>query len=258
MNTSPPSMEEPPYPHPRTGGSLIIAYQVKAKKVLIVGGGLVASGRLLKTLEADADAILVSPREGLCPEVAYRVDAGQVNDYRDRKFVNDDLKDDLAMVMVAIDDPVESRRIYLMCKDLRIPVNIADVPPECDFYFGSEIRRGALQIMVSTNGRGPRLAAITRRKIEASLPPNVGDAVDKVGQLRAMLRVQVPQPEAGKKRMDWMSQVCEKWQLDELAEMDEPTMKSLLTEYEAGTIPEYKDTKARAHGESTKSSCVIS
>ena len=88
------------------------------------------------------------------------------------------------MVLVAIDDPVASKQIYYYCKEQRISANISDVPPLCDFYFGSVHRDGPLQIMVSTNGKGPRLAALIRQRIAAGLPTNAGDAILKVGELR--------------------------------------------------------------------------
>jgi precorrin-2 dehydrogenase / sirohydrochlorin ferrochelatase len=107
------------------------------------------------------------------------------------------------MVLVAIDDVPASTAFWKLCKRLRIAANIADVPPECDFYFGSVHRDGPLQIMVSTNGNGPKLANIIRRGIASSLPANVGDAIVKVGQLRKRLRKVAPNIAEGPKRMQW-------------------------------------------------------
>ncbi|KAK1907534.1 hypothetical protein P3342_005861 [Pyrenophora teres f. teres] len=148
---------------------------IRNKRVLVVGGGEVAAGRIVNVLNADAKITLVSPREGLNDEVAYRIDQGQV-DYVDRKFEPSDL-DGVDMVLTAVDDPEASSQIYKLCKERRIAANIADVPPECDFYFGSVHRDGPLQIMVSTNGNGPKLANIVRRQIAATLPYNIGAAV---------------------------------------------------------------------------------
>jgi len=107
------------------------------------------------------------------------------------------------MVMTAVDDPIASSEIWKLCKEKNIPANIADVPPECDFYFGSVHRDGPLQIMVSTNGKGPRLANIVRRRIAETLPKNTGEAIEKVGRLRRMLRVVAPEGKQGPKRMAW-------------------------------------------------------
>ena len=126
---------------------------------------------------------------------------GQVH-YYDRKFEPSDL-DNMDMVLTAIDDPEASSRIWKLCKERKIAANIADVPPECDFYFGSVHRDGPLQIMVSTNGNGPKIASIVRKQIAANLPKNIGAAIQRVGHLRRKLRKVAPAPEEGPKRMKW-------------------------------------------------------
>jgi precorrin-2 dehydrogenase/sirohydrochlorin ferrochelatase len=161
----------------------------------------VAAGRIVNILNADAKVTVVSPRSGLNEEVAHRIDRNQV-DYVDRKFEPSDL-DGVDLVLTAVDDPEASSQIYKLCKEKRIPANIADVPPECDFYFGSVHRDGPLQIMVSTNGNGPKLANIVRRRIASSLPSNIGAAIQRVGLLRRKLRRIAPGSEEGPKRMQW-------------------------------------------------------
>lgn len=155
----------------------------------------------MNVLNADAKVTVVSPSDGLNDEVAYRIAQKQV-DFIDRKFEPSDL-DNVDMVLCAIDDPVASSQVYKLCKERRIAANIADVPPECDFYFGSVHRDGPLQIMVSTNGNGPKLANIVRRQIAANLPNNIGAAIQKVGELRRKLRKVAPASEEGPKRMKW-------------------------------------------------------
>ena len=157
----------------------------------------------MNLLNADANVTVISPRSGLNPEVAYRIDRSQVT-YHDKLFEPTDLDDpEISMVLTAIDDPEASSQIWKLCKLKRIAANIADVPPECDFYFGSVHRDGPLQIMVSTNGNGPKMANIVRRRIAENLPPNIGDAIKKVGQLRRKLREVAPRPDEGSKRMQW-------------------------------------------------------
>ncbi|KAJ5414758.1 siroheme synthase Met8 [Penicillium cosmopolitanum] len=209
--------------------------QSKSKHVLVVGGGEVAAGRILHALNADARVTVVSPTSGLNPEVSYRIAENQVT-HIDRTFEPSDL-DNADMVLCAIDDPEASTQVWKLCKERRIPANIADVPPECDFYFGSIHRDGPLQVMVSTNGNGPRLAAIVRRKIADALPENMGAAIENVGSLRKMLRAVAPDAKEGAKRMKWMSAVCEEWELDDLVKMTEEDMVALLTHYAAGDVP---------------------
>ncbi|KAI1024553.1 hypothetical protein LB503_007453 [Fusarium chuoi] len=223
------------YPPVQPGGSLILAWQIKHKKVLVVGGGEVAAGRILNCLNADANVTVVCPKSGLNDEVAYRVSEGQVA-HVDRVFEPEDL-DGASMVLVAIDDPAASTVVWKLCKERRIPANIADVPPECDFYFGSIHRDGPLQIMVSTNGKGPRLAAAIRQFIAKQLPKNAGNAIETIGELRLRLRKMAPKPEDGPKRMLWMSKVSDTYKWDEMCGLTDEDMDNLLLFYPANKVP---------------------
>lgn len=254
------------FPQVKPGGSLILAWQIKGKNVLVVGGGevrcsalhltrypfktvsshlirtclQVAAGRIVNLLNADAHVTVVCPRQGLNPEVAYRVESGQIQ-HRDRVFLPLDLEPEkkVSMVLTAIDDPDASTRIWKYCKKQKVPANIADVPPECDFYFGSVHRDGPLQIMVSTNGNGPRLAASIRKQIAEMLPNGTGASIEKVGMLRRKLRKVAPgtTTEDINKRMGWMSQVCDKWSTDDFNQMDEADMERLIQSYQPGLVP---------------------
>jgi precorrin-2 dehydrogenase/sirohydrochlorin ferrochelatase len=195
----------------------------------------VAAGRILHCLNADADVTVVSPAARLNPEVAYRVSQNQVS-HINRNFEPADL-DGADMVLVAVDDPAASTTIWKLCKERRIPANIADVIPECDFYFGSVHRDGPLQIMVSTNGKGPRLASMIRKFIAKHLPSNAGRAIDAVGQLRVKLRQIAPRPEEGPKRMAWMTKVSEAYPWDEMCELSEEDLANLLRFYPSGKVP---------------------
>ncbi|TVY17434.1 Siroheme biosynthesis protein met8 [Lachnellula arida] len=230
-------MGEEEFPEVEGGGSLILAWQIRNKRVLVVGGG--EARRILNVLNADAKVTVVSPREGLNKEVAYRIEKGQV-DYVDRKFEPSDL-DGVDMVLTAVDDPEASTQIWKLCKERKIAANIADVPPECDFYFGSVHRDGPLQIMVSTNGKGPRLANIVRRSIAEKLPENLGEAITKVGKLRQMLRTVAPKPEEGPKRMSWVSDA---YSLDDLCEMSDGDIEALLRFYASDKVPRLGCLKA--------------
>ena len=204
-----------------------------------------AAGRILNLLNADAIVTVISPRAGLNEEVRYRIDNNQVK-YIDRIFQPSDLDHPWSLVLTAIDDPEASSEIWKLCKERRLNANIADVPPECDFYFGSVHRDGPLQIMVSTNGNGPRMAASIRKKIAQTLPPNLGDAITKVGSLRKKLRVVAPEPEDGPKRMKWMSAVCDQYSLEDFIAMTEDDMEVLLQSYIPGTVPSFEDVRLRS------------
>ncbi|KAF7800266.1 hypothetical protein EIP86_011513 [Pleurotus ostreatoroseus] len=232
-----------------TGGSLLLAWQLKDKHVLIVGGGEVASGRIESVLVADAKITLISPRHGLHPLTKQFIDATDRITYHDRTFAGPQDLDGVDMVLTAIDDVDTSREICTLCRAARIPINVADIPPSCDFYFGSQLRRLPLQIMISTNGKSPKLANIVRRKVEESLPEGIENAISKVGQLRGKLRERAPGVggDVGKRRMRWMIDICNAWDIEELALLDHEMMERLLdVGWEKNRVPKLADVSPEA------------
>ncbi|ORY33080.1 putative NAD(P)-binding-domain-containing protein [Naematelia encephala] len=213
-----------PYPPIIKGASLLIAYRLENRPVLLIGGGAVAAGRLFFLLESGAHVTLVSPRSGLDPSILYRIETSNTSDitYHDRYFLgrSDPLNvSDYAMVLTAIDDNPLSYEVYESCRDERVTVNVADVPPKCDFYFGAQLRQGPLQIMISTGGMGPKIGAMVRDIVRKAIPDNIQEAIQGVGALRTDLRKRAPGVggDLGKKRMEWMIGICDKWGLGDMA-----------------------------------------
>ena len=235
----------PPDVSSLSGGSLLVAWQLKDKHVLIVGGGDVASGRIESVLVADARITLIAPAAGLHPLTRELLAACPARiTHHDRVFAGPADLDGVDMVLTAVDDVAASRRICALCRERRIPVNVADIPPSCDFYFGSQIRSGPLQIMISTNGRSPKLANIIRRQIEACIPEHAGEAIEKVGELRTKLKERAPGVggDVSKRRMRWMVDVCSSWDMDELAMLDDEMMGRLLDEgWEKHKVPRLEE-----------------
>jgi len=147
------------------------------------------------------------------------------------------------MVLTAIDEAGLSSKICEVCRKDKIPVNVADVPGECDFYFGSTMRNGPLSVMVSTNGKGPRIAARLRRKLEASIPGNAGRALENVGKLRGELRkiANGKDKEDIDRRMEWMRRVCDRWSVSEFDKMDDRMLRGVLDGWDKGEARGYWD-----------------
>ncbi|KAI6036874.1 siroheme synthase [Pisolithus microcarpus] len=210
------------------GASLLVAWQLKDKHVLIVGGGDVASGRIESVLAADARLTIISPSSGLHPLTKLFIEGSYPITYHDRTFGGVEDLSGVDMVLTAIDDVSQSRTICALCRDLKIPVNVADIPDSCDFFFGSQIRDA------------PNFANIIKRKIENHLPEHAGDAIANVGRLRTLLKERAPGVggEVSKRRMKWMVDVCNSWDFQELAHYSMPG-------WENGTVPEPADLGVR-------------
>ncbi|BGP52251.1 Bifunctional dehydrogenase and ferrochelatase [Rhodotorula kratochvilovae] len=246
-----------PYEAPQPTGSLLLAFQTRKLSILLIGGGVVAASRLYHLLCAQpARIVVLAPENGTSDEVRWRLTstdaaavagrAGIEVEWRahalEREKVEQEI-DGFDMVLTALDDAALSRAVYTACKARRVLVNVADVPPECDFYFGSVLRRGALSVMVSTNGKGPRVAARLRRRLEKALPPNAGAAIENVGLLRAALRKRENggEKEVIERRMEWMIRVSDRWSLAQLGEMDARMREDVLEGWERGEAKGYWD-----------------
>ena len=102
--------------------------------------------------------------------------------------------------------------------------------------------------MVSTNGKGPRLASTIRRFIARQLPRDAGRAIEAVGQLRVKLRQLAPRPEEGPKRMAWMTRVSDTYSWDEMCDLSDEDMDNLLRYYPSGKVPSLDVLKAMRNG----------
>ena len=77
-----------------------------------------------------------------------------------------------------------------------ILANSVDDPPHCDFYFGSVVSRGKLQIAISTAGESPAFAQRLRREIDEQLPEDLGPWLEDLGRLRREVLATHPRGES--------------------------------------------------------------
>ncbi|KAG6898335.1 hypothetical protein C0992_009010 [Termitomyces sp. T32_za158] len=228
-------------------GSLLIAWQLRNKNVLIIGGGEIAAQRIDSILITDANINVLAPHDGLNLRVQRLIqDYPDRITYHDRFFAGVEELQGMDMVLTALDDTELSREICDMCRKSRIPANAADIPDLCDFYFGSQIRDGPLQVMISTNGNGPKMANLVKKKLQSALTGVEGPAITKVGKLRAQLKIRAPGVggEVGKKRMKWMTDVCNVWDMEELALLDDSMIQHLLDDgWGKNCVPTFADLK---------------
>ncbi|KAI9021005.1 tetrapyrrole methylase [Phycomyces nitens] len=219
----------PNVPTPQGGASLMIAFQCQQKQVLVVGSNPIAASRCLASLEANAHVKLIGNKDAMCPELLYRVQHSQVewisNEFTTESLVNVDL------AFVCDVDPDQALAIATQCRQHRVPVNVTDRNDLCDFFMTSNYRDQSLQIAVSTNGEASKLANRVRRHIATSLPPRLGDAIRRVGVLRKKVRQSDPSLASRTRRMRWLSQICEYWSMERLAQLSDKDMEDLLESY---------------------------
>jgi len=114
-----------------------------------------------------------------------------------RDFAPEDLEGAF-LVIAATDDPEANRRAGAEAGRRGALVNVVDQPGLCDFFVPAVVRRGRLQVAVSTGGASPALAHRLRRRFEAELGPEYADYVEIVSDFRARLKARVD--DAGARR----------------------------------------------------------
>jgi uroporphyrin-III C-methyltransferase / precorrin-2 dehydrogenase / sirohydrochlorin ferrochelatase len=155
---------------------------------LLVGAGAVALEKIGPLLAAEANLRVVAP--SVRTEIQELADAGQLQVVQ-REWSPHDL-DNTFMVIAATDDPAVNAAVYEAAVERNILCNSVDDPPHCDFYFGSVVTRGDLQIAISTAGESPALAQRLRKEIDAQLPQDLGPWLAETGRLRREVLANVP------------------------------------------------------------------
>jgi len=160
----------------------------------------------------------------------------------ERPFELSDLEGNF-LVIAATDSAEVNAAVYRGAVERDILANSVDDPPHCDFYFGSVVSRGALQIAVSTAGESPAVAQRLRREIDEQLPRDLGPWLEDVGRLRREVLATHPRGEARKALLHQLAhrQLCDSASCPSrkmaLAPLDTPTSDSSGKVYLIGAGP---------------------
>ena len=157
--------------------------KLEGKQVLVVGGGKVGESKIEGLLETGA-RIRVVAREAT-PVVREWAREGKI-ELELRPFVPADL-DGAFLTVVATSSRTLNERIYHEAQQRRVLCNIVDVPDLCDFFYPSIVRRGDLQIAVSTAGQSPSLAQKIRQQLEKQFGPGYAAWVKELGETRKLI-----------------------------------------------------------------------
>jgi precorrin-2 dehydrogenase / sirohydrochlorin ferrochelatase len=148
-------------------GYLSISVNLDGRQCVVVGGGEVAERKVAALREAGGRVCVISPK--LTAELQRLASVNAV-EHLAREWKSGDLKDCL-IAFAATGDAEVDRTIAGEARALRVPINVADEPELCDFFMPSVVRRGDLQIAISTSGASPALASRIRRDLQAIIGP---------------------------------------------------------------------------------------
>lgn len=156
-----------------------LVVRVAGRRVLVVGGGVIALRKTEGLLASGASVTVVSPEfvDGFAELDVVRVE---------RRYEPSDL-DGAWLVVAATNDPVVQQQIFDQCEARSVFCNAVDDPDRCSFILPAVERRGPVLVTVSTQGRSPTLAKHLRNLLAAAIPENIEElAADLAAQRKAI------------------------------------------------------------------------
>ncbi len=170
-----------PAESPVEGHSYPVHLDLRDRRVLVVGAGVVAARKIERLVPTGADVTVVAP--AAIPQIAGRDDVkwhrrpyqqGEVAGYR------------LAFTCTGV--PEVDAQVFADGEASGVWVNSADDIENCSFILPAVARRGPLSVAVSTEGTSPALASWLRGRFQRELDDGVEELTRLLGAVRAELR----------------------------------------------------------------------
>lgn len=157
--------------------------KLAGRQCLVVGAGKVGEPKVAGLLETGALIRVVALDAS--PAVREWAREGKI-ELELRAFTPDDL-DGAFLAVVATNSRSLNERVYHEAQRRRVLCNVVDVPDLCDFFYPSVVRRGDLQIAISTSGQSPSLAQKIRQQLEKQFGPAYAAWVAELGETRKLI-----------------------------------------------------------------------
>jgi len=157
-----------------------IFLKLTGRSCIVIGAGNLAESKIESLREANAQVTVIAPHASV--RIVEMADSSEVI-WLQREYATGDLVGQF-LAVAATNVPEVNRAVFAEAEAAGILVNAVDDPPFCDFYFPSVVRRGYLQIAISTAGASPALAQRLRKEINSLLPLDAGNWLAELGNLR--------------------------------------------------------------------------
>jgi precorrin-2 dehydrogenase / sirohydrochlorin ferrochelatase len=153
------------------------------RRCLVIGAGKTAEEKILTLLRCGANVVVIAP-------AATRTIRGWAAEnkiiWEQRRFEVRDL-DRAFLVVVATAQKMLNRTIFEQAQQRRILCNVVRDRSNCDFYYPAVVRRGPLQIAISTAGYSGALAQRLRKQLESQFGPEWESWLRWLGEARSAL-----------------------------------------------------------------------
>jgi precorrin-2 dehydrogenase / sirohydrochlorin ferrochelatase len=157
--------------------------KLEGRDCLVLGAGAVGEQKIRGLLDCGARIRVVAPSASAA--VMEWANRGALT-WLQRRFEPADL-DGAFLAIAATSSPEVNHAVYREAHGRGILCNVVDDPPYCDFYYPAVVRRGQLQIAISTAGLSPALAQRIRKQLEHQFPPTYANWLEELGNRRTSL-----------------------------------------------------------------------
>ncbi|MEO5656542.1 MAG: bifunctional precorrin-2 dehydrogenase/sirohydrochlorin ferrochelatase [Nitrospiria bacterium] len=161
-----------------------IALNLKNRRVVVIGGGRIATRKIAELLPTGARVTVISPE--ISSRLARWAKDGRLEHCR-RVYRPGDLKG-ACLAVAATSLPAAHRPIAAEARRRAVWLNVVDEPVLCDFIAPAVIRRGDLTITISTGGRNPALARCLKEMLQGTIGEEYGRLTAALGAIRDGLR----------------------------------------------------------------------
>jgi precorrin-2 dehydrogenase/sirohydrochlorin ferrochelatase len=157
-----------------------IYLDIENRDVVIIGGGNVCARKAETMMKYGARVTIVSPE--FTDEIEKWAGEGCLSLKR-KEYDASDLEG-ANIVIASTDIQSVNEQIAADCRSRRIPVNVVDVTPLCEFIVPAIIETGSIQIAVSTGGKSPALARTLKEDLQRTIGPEYAEVNEALGSLR--------------------------------------------------------------------------
>ena len=172
-----------------------IYVELHEQPCIVIGGGKIAEGKVEGLLTAGAQVTIIAPN--LTSHLHTLVEQNKVA-YISRTYQHGDLADAF-MVICATDQAEINHQVWQEASANRQLVNVVDDTPRCNFIAPAILRKGDLNIAISTGGKAPALAVRLKERLQKEIGPQYERFLELSGQLREPLARNIPDFETRKK-----------------------------------------------------------
>ena len=165
-----------------------IFIDVENHDVVIIGGGEVCARKAETMMRYGARVTIVSPQ--FTDEIEGWARDGKLA-LRRKRYESGDL-DGASIVIASTDDTKVNEQIAADARARKVPVNVVDVTPLCEFIVPAIIEKGSVTIAVSTGGKSPALARTLKEDLIRTIGPEYAEVNDLLGTLREGAKAVLP------------------------------------------------------------------